>query len=202
MDNQLSSVMTDMSCSVPLNRTNLPYVNNYIKGVAGVKTVDYYTNFYSPVGIPSDNYTSINYYSFVSFPNNSSIYNEWTNKPSEIPTNYTYILKDSDLADRVKIGDNITTMITFNTPKYYNQTTFYVNLTVAGYAALTDKGYALVTGTDRYYEGQGKWRSDILFMSWENTLQPLWSKAADSSTLEMRFLINVDRDTLISPWNV
>jgi ABC-type lipoprotein release transport system permease subunit len=202
LDNQLRSVMTDMSCQVPLNRTNLPFVNNYIKGVEGVKTVDYYTNYYGPVGIPSDNYTNINYYSFVSFPNNSSIYNEWTNKPSDIPTNYTYILMNSDLASRVKIGDNITTMMTFNTPKYYNQSTYYVNLTVAGYALLTDKGYAIVTGSDNYYEGQGRYRSDILLMSWENTLQPLWSKAADSSTLDIRFLINIDREAIISPWNV
>ena len=194
--------MTDMSCQVPLNRTNLPFLNSYIKGVEGVKTVDYYTNFYSPVGIPSDNYTSINYHSFVSFPNNSSIYNEWTNKPLEIPTNYTYLLAGSDLAKRVSVGDNITTMVTFNTPKYYNQTTYYINLTVAGYAVLTHKGYAIVTGSDNYYEGQGRYRSDILLMSWETTLQPLWSKAADSSTLDLRFLINVDREAIISPWNV
>jgi ABC-type lipoprotein release transport system permease subunit len=194
--------MTDMSCQVPQNLTNLPFVNNYIKGVEGVKSVDYYASYYAPVGIPRDNYTSVNYYSFVSFPNNSSIYNEWSNKPSEIPTNYTYVLAGSDLAKRVSVGDNITTMLTFNTPKYYNQSTYYINLTVAGYAVLTDKGYAIVTGSDNYYQGQGKYRSDILLMSWENTLQPMWKKAADSSTLDLRFLINVDREALISPWNV
>jgi hypothetical protein len=51
----------------------------------------------------------------------------------------------------VSIGENITTMISFQTPKYYNATTYYVNLTVAGVARLTDEGYALLSGNDWFY---------------------------------------------------
>ena len=83
----------------------------------------------------------------TTFPNDSRIYNEWLNKPvGGIPENYTYLVAGSDLAKQVSIGDNITTMIQFDTPKYYNTSTVYVNLTVAGFAELTENGYQLLSG--------------------------------------------------------
>jgi ABC-type antimicrobial peptide transport system permease subunit len=207
LDKQISSVMTDMDCSVSLNMSNLALIYRNITTIKGVKDVDYMASFSSPVGLPSDNYTNFNYVQIASFPNSSMIYNEWTNKPSDgIPTNYTYILAGSDFAKKVNIGDNITTMINFPTPKYYNTSTVYVNLTVAGFAILTDKGYALVSGNTYYVLDSESpyttYRSDFLIISWENTLEPLWKSTLDSSTVDLRFYINVDRENLISPWNV
>ena len=54
----------------------------------------------------------------------------------------------SSLAQKVQVGDNITTMISFQPPKYYNQSTVYVNLTVAGFAELTDNGYSFLTNNN------------------------------------------------------
>jgi ABC-type lipoprotein release transport system permease subunit len=203
LNNQIRNVMTDMSCQASLNMSNLPLVTDYIRSMENVKNVDYLTTFWSPVSIPSDNYTSVNYLGFASFPNSSRIYDEWLNKPpGGITTNYTYILEGSNLAKKVSIGDNITTMISFQTPKYYNATTYYVNLTVAGVARLTDEGYALLSGNDWFYPDSSKYRSDFMIISWENTLEPLWESAPDTSTQEIRYAINVDREALISPWNV
>jgi len=203
LNNQIRNVMTDISCQVQLNMSNLPLVTDYIRSMENVKSVDYLTTFWSPVSLPGDNYTSINYFGFVSFPNGSRIYDEWLNKPpGGIPANYTYILEGSNLEKKVNIGDNITTMISFQTPKYYNATTFYVNLTVAGVARLTDEGYALMSGTDWFYPGNSKYRSDLMIISWENTLEPLWKSAPDTSTQDIRYAINVDREAIISPWNV
>ncbi|MCW4029487.1 MAG: FtsX-like permease family protein [Candidatus Bathyarchaeota archaeon] len=206
LDKQISSVLVDMSSQVQLNLSNLNLAYRDILGVEGVTHADYIASVFSPVGLPSDNYSRMGYYAqMVSFPNNSRILGEWLNKPSDpLPTNYTYVMAGSDLAKNVKIGDIITTMVTFDSPKYYNQTTFYMNLTVAGFIELTDKGYSLLTGNTYYYEDSyyGSYKSDILVVDWDNTLVPLWSKALDSSTVNIQFYIDVDREGLISPWNV
>ncbi len=46
MEQQISSVMTDMSCQVPVNSTNLEHTYNLISGINGVKDVDYVANFF------------------------------------------------------------------------------------------------------------------------------------------------------------
>jgi ABC-type antimicrobial peptide transport system permease subunit len=208
LDKQLSDVLVDMRASISLNLTNLNLAYKDIQNVAGVKRADYIATLSSPVGLPSDNYTRMGYYAqIVSFPNNSRVLDEWINRPSDgLPTNYTYVMAGSNLAKNVKVGDNITTMLTFNSPKYYNQTTLYLNLTVAGFIQLTDDGYRLVNGDTFYYFGSrpdfGSYRSDMLVIDWDNTLLPLWASALDSSTVGFQFYIDVDRDELISPWNI
>jgi ABC-type lipoprotein release transport system permease subunit len=204
LNKQLSSVITDMDFRVSLNRTNLPLVINNLTSINNVKNIDYTATFYSPVRIKADNYTSVTYYQFTSFPLSSPINTEWVDKPIEdIPANYTYIIAGGELARKFKIGDNLTTSIDFPTPKYFNTSTVNVNLTVAGYATLTDKGFELISGNDYYYPGSyGTYRSDLMLISWQNTLDPLWRSTLDSSIVEMRFAINVDRENLISPWNV
>jgi len=207
MDKQISTVMTDMSCQVPVNLTNLERTYNLISGINGVKDVDYVANFFGPVGLPSNNYTGMgNYATIASFPRTSKINDEWLNSPGEIPTNYTYVIKGSNLASRVKVGDNITTSLDFPTPKYYNSSSVYVNLTVAGEIELTDKGYSLLTGNTYYSldskSPYGNFRSDYLVISWENTVKPLWNSTLDSSTVSLTYYINVDRQALISPWNI
>jgi ABC-type antimicrobial peptide transport system permease subunit len=153
-------------------------------------------------------------------------YGEWQNKPLDgIPENYTYIVAGSSLASKVKIGDNITTMISFPQPKYYNQSTVYVNLTVAGFATLTNNGYSYLTNNNGaiFYGGStsgfvstppvftgglidvsssGNYRSNSLIVDWNNTLTKLWKSTLDSSTVSITFSVTVDRQNLISPWNI
>jgi ABC-type antimicrobial peptide transport system permease subunit len=210
LDKQISSILTDMEFQASLNQTNLPLALQNITNVEGVKTVDMVARLYSPVGVPSDNYTSHIYSQMACFPDDSRIYDEWINKPvGGIPENYTYLIAGSQLAQRVSIGDNITTMITFPQPKYYNESTVYVNLTVAGFAELTDNGYAYVSGNlyvpfdSRVISSSyGGYRGDLMIVDWNNTLMKLWNTTLDSSTVEMTFSIGVDRQSLVSPWNV
>jgi ABC-type antimicrobial peptide transport system permease subunit len=203
LDNQISSVMTDIDCYVPLNMTTFPLVYKNLTSIEGIINVDYLATFYSPSNLSSENFTISHYYSYASFPRSSPIYDEWTDKPAgEIPANSTYIVAGSDLASRVKVGDNITAQFTFQAPKYYNSSIIAVNLTVAGYATLTDKGWAQVQGSSYYSEGSyGNYRNDLLIIDWENTLEPIWNASLESSTIPFRFAISVDRDNLISPWN-
>jgi ABC-type antimicrobial peptide transport system permease subunit len=93
-----------------------------------------------------------------------------------------------------------------------------MNLTVAGFVELTDKGYTLVSGTSYYFsrpqlspvgvvgvQGFGgtiysSYRGEMMIISWENTLQKLWDNVT-YGTVDTTFQINVNRDKLISPWD-
>ena len=215
LDKQLSTVLRDMEFTGSLNYSNVDLAYKNITDIAGVKQVDMLARFYSnPASVPSDNYTRKWYPQMASFPNTSRIYNEWLNKPdSGLKENETYLIMGNQFQQaNVSIGDNITTMIQFPTPKYYNTTTIYLNLTVAGFAELTDTGYALVSGggfiyvSSSPYGGYGGdvsgYRSDTMIVSWENTLEKLWAETPTTSTVDITFSINVDRDALLSPWNV
>jgi ABC-type lipoprotein release transport system permease subunit len=222
MDKQLSSVLTDMEFTAPLNQSNLALAYQNITHVDGVKKVDLVARLdSSPIRSSSDNFTNLWTPQIASFPNDSRIYEEWLNKPVDgIPENYTYLIAGTNLAKQVSIGDNITTLITFPTPKYYNISTVYVNLTIAGFAELTDNGYGFLSGygdgiissytpngvTIRGSTGiissSGGYRSDTLIISWDNTFKKLWNTTLDSSTARITFSIGVDRKTLISPWNI
>lgn len=215
IDKQLSSIRTDMEFSAPLNHTNLPLACGNITSVEGVEKVDLVARLQSePIRSSGDNYTSVWFPQMYSFPNTSSIYDEWVNKPPTIPENYTYLIAETSMAKNVKVGDNITTVIQFPTPKYYNTSQIYVNFTVAGFATLTQKGYQLMSGYGEGYNvypspisgykssSYSGWRGDTLIIGWESTLEKLWSSTLDSSTVDVTFLISVDRWTLVNPWNM
>ncbi len=117
MDKQLSSVLTDMEFTAPLNQSNLALAYQNITHIDGVKKVDLVARIdSSPIKLSSDNFTIPWFPQIATFPNDSRIYDEWLNKPvGGIPENYTYLIAGTDLAKKVSIGDNITTMITFPT---------------------------------------------------------------------------------------
>lgn len=222
LNQQLKNVTTDIEFETNINSSSFVFAIDNITHIQGVRSVDEVARFNLPVTIPSNNYSTPFYTSIVSFPNTSQIYNEWINKPIDgVGENQTYIMAGTNLAKQVKIGDNITTMIQFPNPKYYNTTTIIMNLTVAGFVELTDKGYTLVSGSSYYFSapppmgisstvinvqgGSGTiftgYRGDMMIISWENTLQKLWDNNT-YGTVDTTFQINVNRDKLISPWNV
>ena len=224
LDKQLNSVLTDMEFTAPLNQSNLALAYQNITTIEGVKKVDLVARLNSlPIRLSSDNFTTFWSPQMAAFPIDSRIYDEWLNKPvGGIPDNYTYLIAGTDLAKQVSVGDNITTMIQFNTPKYYNTSTVYVNLTVAGFAELTDNGYQLLSGNGgsniiyyspppistsggtsvRISSPNFGYRGDTMIISWDNTFKKLWNTTLESSTAQITFSISVDRKALISPWNI
>ncbi len=217
LDKQISNVLTDITFSGSFNQTTLGLAYKNVTSIDGVKSVDYVASFSLPVSTSSDNYSTSYYTQMYSFPNTSRVNDEWINKPyGGIPENYTYIVAGSALAEKVKVGDNITTIVEFYQPKYWNSSYITLNLTVAGFAELTDKGYALISNNgggivyysssafDSVYGGSygGGYRGDFVIVDWDNTLRKLWNTTLDSSTVNFNFAVNVDRKQLISPWNV
>jgi len=204
LDKQLSTIKVDMSFQAPLNQTNVPLAVKDLTDIEGITSVDTVARFYQSLEFPDHNYTYYAYVQLVSFPNTSRIYDEWLNKPSDgIPENYTYIIAGSQLADKVSIGDTLTVNMKFDQPKYYNSSFFAVNLTVAGFVEITDNGYVYCTGEFyRPFDDYNSYRSDLLIIGWESTLMKLWDSALDSSTVDTTFLIDVDRPSIISPYNI
>jgi ABC-type antimicrobial peptide transport system permease subunit len=220
LDQQLKGLNQDMEFATSLNSTDFGLAVQNITSISNVQSVDEVARFSLPVTVPSDNYSNPFYTTIVSFPNSSQIYNELVNRPAGgIGENQTYIVSGTNLAKEVSVGDNVTTMISFPNPKYYNTTTIIMNLTVAGFVDFTDKGYSLVSGSSVIYTlsapggmnsasgpilingGYSNYRNDMMVISWENTLQKLWDNNT-YGTVDVTFQINVNHDKLISPWNV
>jgi ABC-type lipoprotein release transport system permease subunit len=223
MEKQISSIYTDISFSVDLNQTNLPQAVKNITDIEGVTSVDYIASFGLPISTSRDNYTDSYYMQTYSFPSDSRVNHEWLNRPDGgIPENQTYIVAGSSLAERLEVGDNITTIIEFRQPKYWNASYFAVNLTVAGFAEFSDMGYDYIqsNGGIVYYGGgvssvgsasifmngasgySSGYRGDFMVIDWDNTMMKLWNQTLDSSTVNLDFAVNLDRQKFISPWNV
>jgi hypothetical protein len=96
----------------------------------------------------------------------------------------------------------------FPDPKQDNFITVYLNLTVAGFAQITDTGYSLISGNyfsiPQYNPVSSSqlynYRSDVMIISWNNTLNKIWS-TMENRTVDTTFLISLDHNKLISPWN-
>ena len=208
LNQQLKSVSSDMEFDSYLNMTEFNQTVNSISGINGVKSVDTIARFNDiPAKDLDTNYSS--YLQIVSFPDSSQIFNDWTNRTQgEIGENQTYVIAGTPMASNVSIGDNITTEFSFPTANQGNWTTIYMNLTVAGFADLTDTGYSLASGNSFLYYGGAPLssqqiydvRQDTLIIGWNSTLLKMWSTMANR-TVDTTFLINVDHAKLISPWN-
>ncbi|XHH09156.1 MAG: ABC transporter permease [Candidatus Bathyarchaeia archaeon] len=212
LDQSLDGLVTDLeyrSFNSRFNLTNLENVVSNISSVNGVKDVAFVFRSSQPFKLPFDDYNSSWYGPVVSFPNTSRIYDEWLNKPEGgIGENETYLISGQTFKRYTTVGDNISTAMAFWVPKNYTFQNVFVNLTVAGYANITDKGYSLLTGnvwgsgssgisssTDRY-----RYQEDMMIVSWENTIPKLLSNVTDGA-IDTTFLINLDYNALVNPWD-
>jgi ABC-type antimicrobial peptide transport system permease subunit len=210
LDKQLNQVTSDLEFSTTINSTNLAWALNNISSIEGVKSVAVVSRLYQTAKLPSDNFTASRFIPIVVFPDSEMINNEWLNRPeTEFGENQTYIVVGNNFKDQVEVGDNISTSISFPMPKYYNSTYIPVNLTVAGIADLTDKGYAFVSGNRFFVSSLGpsgsieryNFQQDIMIVGWNSTFVKLWSNITNSA-ISATFLINVDHDKLLNPWDV
>lgn len=225
LDQQLENIIVDLEFTAQLNSSNLTRAIPDISNVDGVTDVETLGRTWAPVAIYNQttvvvNQTVINeteivpfgYLQFASLTNHSRVYDGWQNKPEEEPgENETYILEGSSsysLAENIKVGDVIQTGFTFYAPKLANSTTVYLNLTVKGFAQLNNEAYSVASGMSYYIsplspiipEQRFIYKSDLLIVSWENTIQKLWDTMPETS-FDTTFLVSLDRDRLINPWD-
>jgi putative ABC transport system permease protein len=210
MEEQLVGVYTDMTFSGQFNYSHPARAAEYVLGVEGVTDVEFFYKAYQPSLLPNVNSTDPSSIQFAALPNSTTLYDDMIGIPEDgIGENETYVLTNSPLADELEVGDFIQTGFQFRSNKYENVTTFYVNMTVAGFVELPDEAYSKVSGNIFYispivdvgYPGQSfGFRNDLLFVSWEATIEKLWSQLPDMA-LPTDFLVSVDYDMLLSPWD-
>ncbi|MGD6934084.1 MAG: FtsX-like permease family protein [Candidatus Bathyarchaeia archaeon] len=212
LDQRLNLLVTDLeyrSYNSRFNLTNLDNVISNITSINGVEDVAFVFRSNQPFKMSSDDFNSSWYGPVVAFPNSSRIYKEWLNRPEGgIGENETYLISGQTFKGRTSVGDNISTAMAFWVPANYTFQNVPVNLTIAGYANITDKGYSLITGNtwglissdplssvDTY-----RYQQDMMIVSWENTVTKLLSNVTDGA-IDSTFLINLDHDALINPWD-
>jgi len=213
LSQQLKNVKSDLEFNANMNSTGIAYAVSNISSIAGVKGVDVVirSSPYPFLNITfDDNQSMISRLPMVCFLNTSqAINNEWLNKPSEgIAENQTYIILGQVLKDKVDIGDNISASLDFFSSKYYNYTSIKFNLTVAGFADFTEKGYSMISGTYYYPTSftpssssqRYNYKQDLLIISKENTYDKLYANLS-YTTFSASFLISLDHDALLTPWD-
>lgn len=176
LEQQLKSVLVDMEFNPRLNFTNLLQAKQDVLGIDGVKDVEMIGRSFSAIVSSSDNYTNQIFPQIIYLPNSSRIYDGWENRRiGGIGENETYVLAGTDFADRLAVNDTIMMTLDFPTPKYDNTTTIYLNLTVAGFAQLSDEAYSVATGNTYFISPLRPeipqvafyYKSDLLLVNWE-----------------------------------
>ena len=209
LDDRLIGIYTDMQFSSHLNYSHPIQSKPYILDVDGVKDVDLFYRSHQLSQLEKDNFTRSYGIQTIALPNSSQLYAEWLNKPlTGLLENETYILENTPFTQEVKIGDIIQTSLQFLTPNWGNRTEVSLNLTVAGFTTLSDETYSLMSGNSFYIspiqlklpDQSFGYRSDLMILSWENTIEKIWSTLPDTA-LETNFLVTVDRESIINPWD-
>lgn len=186
-----------------------------VKDVSGVEAI---ARTYLSFRLPAQEY--LQGCTLAGISQNSQVYNGWTNPPSDINENQTYISTDSSIAKTLKLGDIIQANITQSVyrPELGNNTfiTYPLNLTVAGFAELDTNALALVQG--RYYSsdigimGQPgqliyiypMYVEDLLIVDWNKTLGKFLNMFNEQGTpyFSTDILVHASRDKIINVWDI
>lgn len=213
LDQELSQIYADFELSqYDLNSTRLAAIRDKaleVNGVLGAEVIS--RSYLGSMTLLSENGTSEYIAATVSsIDEDSRVYDGWLNKPSEgIGENETYVLENSPLGAKVKIGDFVA--VNFSLVGSSEDVSFVpLTLEVKGFAALSDDAYSIASGYGQWigpvFSGpQGNsgmmGRSDLLLVSWNKTM----AKIHDSSSrmyLQPTILVYLDREALISAWDV
>lgn len=211
IDQQLSSVYVDMIADVSsLNAEDMTGKEAAILGVQGVTRSEVISAAWQPVLLPGQTYAN---YSetirMVGIMNDSSVYDGWLNRPSEeLGDNETYVSLTSFFVDNVNVGDKLSIVFSVY-PSYQGQSVpVSMNLTVKGFAELDTKSTSIVMGVYNSYYSYvlPENRGSFLILDWQKTMRRIIDQIYDvnsnSYSISSTVLINVDRDSLIAPWDI
>lgn len=210
LEQDLSQVYVDMVASLPsVHPEEISNVSKDVARLSGVTGVEAISTFNVQTRSEANGTNFFDYARLVGIQNHSRVYDGWLNRPDEIGENETYVLKDSDLAQRVAVGD----IIPLNISIYPYEVA--LNLTVRGFAQLDDESKSIVLGgySIPYYQVMyappyGEMRTNALIVDWEKTMQRLLEaqfqlnpSGAQIGT-ETDLLIYLNRNALINPWDM
>jgi ABC-type antimicrobial peptide transport system permease subunit len=196
-----------------LSSQNITKLVNRIMTIDGIAGAEAIPRTYANVLLPT-NYTQP--CTIAGISPTSRIYQGWTDHPSSIEENKTYIPTGSSIAKILKQGDTLQTNITltFYNPEFGNATeiTYPLNLTVAGFAELDTQALTLVQGNYYSFEvtpGQiinqfPMYIEDTLIVDWNQTLARFIDIFSERNQQFFRIdiLVFAERDKIISVWDI
>jgi ABC-type lipoprotein release transport system permease subunit len=221
LDQQLSTVYKDLeitSYSQPLNLTQLDTVQQQLSQTENVKSFEVITRTSSAATVKDETNQSTELFTnVVGISDNSRVYNGWLNRPSEgLGENETYIAENANVrfgSGQLKVGDVVSINFTIFNPENGSLTLLPLNLTVRGFAQLDDEAYNIATGYGPQIMPMGGvaqinlppfFASDFLLVDWEKTIKPFVeaSNNTDSMPFQQSVLVYIDRESLISAWDI
>jgi len=174
------------------------------------------------VQLPNEPYPQT--FRLVGITSTSRVYQGWTEQPSSIPENQTYVLANSGSAKSLKQGDIIQVNMSMSMPVYgpgvpeQQTTTYLVNLTIAGFAKLDQTATALIQGSyytynfGVIYAGPGSpviypspgYAEDLLIVDWNQTMARFVDVFHETGNwyFENDILVYIDRNKVISIWDI
>jgi ABC-type antimicrobial peptide transport system permease subunit len=221
LDQQLNTVYTDLeitSYSHPFNLTHLNTVQQQLSQTEKVKSFEVISRTSSPATVNDETNQSTELYTtLVGISDKSRVYDGWLNKPSEgLGENETYIAQNANVrfeSGQIKVGDVVSINFTIRNPENGSLTLLPLNLTVKGFAQLDDEAYNIVTGYGPQIMPIGGvsqiktpsfFPSDSLLVDWEKTVKPFLeaSNNTDIPPFQQSVLVYIDRESLISAWDI
>jgi len=224
LDQELSKVLVDVIVSPSyefmigkqrlLSSKNVSDAMDAISNVEGVANLEVISGSWAPSQMLGKNLT-VPYFRVTAISENSSVYEGWKGGAPAIHENQTYVWLGSTDAKLLDIGDviplNFTMTSMDNVGTVVAETSFLLNLTVAGFAELDDEALALASGQYYYYSSVPEVteiviQQNLLIVSWEQTLTKLldfvYEFSPTYSPMDTTILVYLNRRSLLSPWDV
>jgi len=215
LNQQLDKISVDMAIdsNKAQNWTQILKIKEKVSAVEGVSSVEVVSIAEGHTVLVNENGLVKEYdVKTLGITNDSRIYDGWSNMPSALGENETYVLQDfpSECQINHTIQVNFTAFYQWKAQKLEGR--IPINLTVKGFAQLDDNAYSIVH-TIAYddYLGQSARRNSrllTLLVDWEKTMLKLMDvifKMNPSDRLRegrTRLLVHSDRGTLIDPWDI
>jgi ABC-type lipoprotein release transport system permease subunit len=213
LDQELSQIYADYELSKSdLNSSMLAAVRDKALEVNGVSGAEIISRSYlgSMTLLPGNGTSEYIAPTVSAIDEDSRVYGGWLNKPSEgIGENETYVLENSPLGAKVKVGDVIA--VNFSLVGTYGDASFApLELKVKGLATLNDDAYSIASGYGRWigpiFSGPQGYsgimgRSDLLLVSWNKTMARIHD-ISSRMYLQPAVLVYLNREALINAWDV
>jgi ABC-type antimicrobial peptide transport system permease subunit len=189
-----------------LSSQNVTMLMDRIETVDGVQHTEVVSRLSMSTTFPNTNETF--YPTVTGMSANSNVYGD----VAVLEENETLVWDGSSHASSLHVDD----IISFNMTWWNGSGTSYtvLNFTVAGFVSLTDQALMVASGQyygGYYYVGMGQTSSvyfygDLFIANWEKTFARIIDSFADKpagySSVTTDVLVQVDRSTVISAWDV
>jgi ABC-type antimicrobial peptide transport system permease subunit len=190
-----------------LSSQNVTMLMDRIESVDGIQHTEAVSRLSMSTTFPNTNETF--YPTVTGISASSNVYGE----VAALNENETFVWDGSDHASSLRIND----ILSFNMTWYngYDVSYSVLNFTVAGFVKLSDQALMVASGQyygGYFYVGTGQiniapyFYGDLFIANWEKTFARIIDSFADKpagySSVTTDILVQIDRSTYISPWDV